>query len=158
MDGGGERPHRGLNGGDVMPFAPRTVRVFPLTHVDIGPDSQPRLIVYVELRDRWGDSAKDVGTVEIRLYGPRDASNPAGAEVQASKWEIDLTNLERNAAFFDPATRTYRFQLAKAPDWLRPFAAPKSEQRAAGPEKCTIQIVFTTSDGRTMSDDYLLRR
>lgn len=35
---------------------------------------------------------------------------------QVARWSVDLTNLEANARWFDPVTRTYRVQL-DLPAW-----------------------------------------
>ena len=145
-------------GGAVVasPFSPVSVRVFPLTHFEILETGEPRILVFIEFRDQWGDSAKGAGVLELQLLRP-DPSR-AGGEVRALRWEIDLANLERNAALYDPSTRTYRVALKQLPDWLAAMARGED----SGLERVTIAAYFRTvgPDGAasTMRDRFVLVR
>ena len=137
------------------PFAPVGLRVHPLTRTVINKEGKPELVVHLELRDAWGDSTKGVGALLIRVFGP--ASGPAGgAAAPLQRWDIDLSNLDTNAAMFDPATRTYRMQLTGAPDWLTELASTtpgKSKPRVI------LQATLTLPDGRApLTDEHLLQR
>jgi len=89
-----------------------------------------RIIAHLEFRDAWGDSTKAVGPLVILLYGPnsnastarnaKDGDNPDAfaPEVQQRRYDIDLTDLKRNAELYDPATRTYRIPLSGLPEWI----------------------------------------
>lgn len=93
------------------PLGPAAIRIYPLTHMDKTSGGQRVIVCHIELRDRYGDSVKGLGVVEIQLQ--RGAV--AGAQ---QTWEIELSDLARNAELYDRATRTYRFQLGDLPSWL----------------------------------------
>ena len=133
------------------PFRATAIRVHPLTQIVPGNDGNPEIICHVELLDRWGDSTKSLGDLTIRLFGPKAGS---AGDVEVSRWDPDLTNLDDNAALFDPATRTYRLQLAGGPAWLSGFisgAQPGNVRRA-------ILQASLSSLGRTLTDDYVIDR
>ncbi|MBZ0171116.1 MAG: hypothetical protein K8E66_01925, partial [Phycisphaerales bacterium] len=71
-------------------------------------------------------------------------------------WEIDLTDLERNADLYDPSTRTYRLALKQLPGWLSGMARGE----AGGPEWVAIEAFFRTvgPDGSsvTLRDRFVL--
>lgn len=125
------------------PFGAVSMRVYPLTHVERPASGQPRLVCHVEFTDRWYDTVKAAGTLEIQLFRSGDA---AGTEQQRATWEVDLTDLERNAEWFDPVTRTYRIQL-DMPGWADD--GPGARFR--------LHAVFTTPGATmsTMRDDYV---
>lgn len=130
------------------PFAPASIRVYPLTHV--APDAgAARIVTHVELRDRWGDSVKAPGTLAVLLYGS-EGGRASAPEVQLMRWDIDLVDPQRNSGFYDPATRTYRFQLTGAPAWTATAA------------RLVLQIEFRTMsfDGSEtlLRDDYIIER
>ncbi|MBN8597804.1 MAG: hypothetical protein J0L78_09035 [Planctomycetes bacterium] len=103
-------------------------------HQVLPPPAEVRIIAHLEFRDAWGDTTKAVGPLVILLYGPN--SNAAAArgtsatpsqgddpdafapEIQQRRYDIDLTDLKRNAELYDPATRTYRIALAGLPAWI----------------------------------------
>ncbi|MBX3379620.1 MAG: hypothetical protein KF805_05970 [Phycisphaeraceae bacterium] len=92
--------------------------------------AEVRLITHLEFRDAWGDGTKAIGPLVILLYGPNSNANAAraaapsgdpdafGTDVQQRRYDIDLTDLKRNAELFDPATRTYRIPLTGLPGWI----------------------------------------
>lgn len=149
------------------PFVPVSLRVHPLTHVQVESDGKPSIICHVELRDAWGDSAKCVGTLSIRLFGPPAAAAAAGTATESAstgdreinRWDVNLNDLETNAAMFDPATRTYRIQLIGGPTWLAGFA-PKSADGTPAPKvsRAILQAALSWGPDKAMSDDLVLSR
>lgn len=98
----------------VGPFAPARLRLHPLSHLERDEAGLPkRLVCHAEFQDRWFDSVKACGVMEVQLY--RGSTTP-GMDEQVAKWTVDLTDLEANARWFDPVTRTYRVQL-DLPAW-----------------------------------------
>lgn len=126
----------------VGPFAPASLRVHPLTHLERALDDQVYLLVHIQLRDRWSDVCKGVGLMQFQLYQPTGLGG-SGQEEQILRWEADLNDLERNAVFFDPATQTYRFSLRDLPAWIQQMA-PGGDRSAMGPGKFRIQARLTT--------------
>lgn len=131
-------------------FLPTTLRLDPLTHVALGPDGTPRLIAHVELRDAWGDSTKAFGMMEVRLYVPDRAD---GLPRQQLRWEVNLSDFARNAALFDPATRTYRLPLAGVPAWMASFAPPLIRPEEVGAEEGAQAPAQPPADGHTPGPD-----
>ncbi|MFO0859640.1 MAG: hypothetical protein U0570_03725 [Phycisphaerales bacterium] len=163
------------------PFVPTSMRIFPLTHIERGspppappanptgpspadnippqdvtpPPASVRIITHLEFRDAWGDSTKAIGQLVILLYGPggRPASSSASDDIQQGRYEIDLSDLKRNAELYDPATRTYRIPLAGLPSWItQPGATPRITLRA--------EVKAPRADGTSvmMVDEYTLAR
>jgi hypothetical protein len=95
------------------PLGPAAIRIYPLTHIDAGADGKPVIVCHVELRDRFGDSVKGLGVVEMQLLR-------APSPLPQQSWEIDLGELSKNAELYDRSTRTYRFQLGDLPAWMTP--------------------------------------
>lgn len=145
------------------PFDPATMRIHPLTHMQKQADisgasadsSQPtkvegsRINCFVEFKDRWGDTCKALGTLQVQLYRP--AVEP-GQERQDAKWDADLTDLAKNADWFDPVTRSYRLQL-QVPLWL---GDPVKDGQIK------LRVVFTPSsddgESRKLRDEYVVTR
>lgn len=110
------------------PFAPARLRLHPLTHLERDEAGLPkRLICHAEFQDRWFDSVKACGVVEVQLY--RGSGVAAGMDEQVARWSVDLTDLEANARWFDPVTRTYRMQL-DLPAWTTPQTTGSMRLRA----------------------------
>lgn len=133
-----------------LPFAPVRVEVHPLSHLDVDGDGVVRLIAHVELVDRWGDTTKARGLLRMELYRPGVEVRP-DLLTQEQFWELDLRELDLNAALFDPATRTYRLQLGGLPGWAEEMArrlASGGEGQAR--ERLLVRAVFETQgpDGR----------
>lgn len=127
-----------------LPFAPVRLQVHPLTHLDVDPQSVVRLICHVELKDRWGDTTKSRGLLRLELYRPVAAARP-DLQTQELSWELDLRDLELNAALFDPATRSYRLQLGGLPTWAEAMARRLAAEGDQGtPERLLIRAVFET--------------
>lgn len=148
--GGASTVPRDISGTDAeSPFAPVSLRVHPLTRVVVT-GGKPEIIVHVELRDAWGDSAKGTGAMALRLFGPAGGLS-GGANQALQRWDIDLSNLDTNAAMFDPATRTYRVQLTGGPEWLSELQTAKSRPRVV------LQATLTPGEGRPpLSDEYIV--
>jgi len=87
--------------------------------------------------------------VELEIYRPGGGLNP-GVDVRAGRWDIDLTNLERNAEWFDPVTRTYRLQLD----------VPVELEQVKG-ANVRLRAVFTPlnggAGGAVLQDEFVLR-
>lgn len=136
------------------PFDPASVRVYPLTQLELSESGDPRIICHFEFKDRWGDTVRAIGLVEISLY--RDASGMDTRPEQVLTWtdeDLDLTNLERNLVLWDPATRTYRVTLIGLPDWMRQVATGEGGGRAL------LRVWFApASGGEPLMDEYLLHR
>ncbi len=134
----------GLTRDSALVFAPATVRLYPLTHLQRDEDGRGRLIAYVEVKDRWGDSIKALGSLQMQLYRPmRD-----GSLVRESVWDIDLRSEDVNVALFDPVARAYRVQLVGLPGWVEPMI-DRAEARVRGTEssgldRLVVRAVFTT--------------
>lgn len=94
------------------PFAPKAMRIHPLTHQEIGPAGGARVVLHMELKDAWGDSVKGIGRVQAQVWREGESQD------RAVRWDVDLRSLEENARFYDPATRTYRIVLGGLPGWL----------------------------------------
>lgn len=127
-----------------LPFAPVRIQVHPLTHLDVDQDNVVRLICHIELKDRWGDTTKSRGLLRLELYRPVEAARP-DLQTQELSWELDLRDLELNAALFDPATRSYRLQLGGLPAWAEAMARRLAAQGDQGtPERLLIRAVLDT--------------
>lgn len=109
------RPARGPSASAEGPFAPASMRIFPLTHMDVSAAGEPVIVLHIELLDRWGDSTKGVGLLTVQLVPGTGGADPATA---ARTWDIDLADPEFNASVYDRATRTYRLQLGQVPAGL----------------------------------------
>lgn len=92
----------------ASPFSPAGMRLMPLSNFEVTPDGEPRVLVFFEFLDQWGDTVKGAGGLELRVRAGGDSV----------EWEIDLADLERNASLYDPSTRAYRLALSDLPGWL----------------------------------------
>ncbi len=139
-------------------FAAESIRVHPLTQLELEPGRGVTLACHVEVRDRWGDTVKAVGDLQVQLYRPVPGLD-ATREVQELVWDIDLNNLERNAAWFDPVTRTYRVRLTGLPAWAERIATGEASGEAG---RLRLRAVLRTvgPDGREriLRDDLIIQR
>jgi len=131
--------------------------------------AEVRIIAHLEFRDAWGDSTKAVGQLVILLYGPnstaargtpasaRDGDNPDafGSEAQQRRYDIDLTDLKRNAELYDPATRTYRIPLSGLPEWIV-NSSPNSNLRIT----LRAEVKSPRADGSSVQlvDEYVVTK
>ncbi|MEM7755173.1 MAG: hypothetical protein AAF297_06015 [Planctomycetota bacterium] len=144
---------RGLT--ELGPFAPDSMRVYPLTHVEAGEGEDPRIVLHLELRDRWGDTVKGTGRVRVRLYRGDATGGLAGAAQQRQElvWDVDLTDLRLNASLFDPSTRTYRVVLGELPEWADAFAEGGPGGNEGVGQAVTLVVVWVgrDADGEVVS-------
>lgn len=111
--------HRRASDATLPTFRPARIRIHPLTRLDRGADRPTRLIVHIELLDRWGLPVRALGTLRLiaRFDAPQTAriaeSIPGFTGVAG--WTIDMTDPDANATrFYDRVTRTYRIPLSHA--------------------------------------------
>jgi hypothetical protein len=142
-------------------FGPESLRIYPLTRLDKAADGKPIVVCHIELKDRWGDTTKGVGRLEIRLLRP--AAPAGGTEASDQTWELDLSNWELNASLYDKATRTYRIQLGEIPAWLAE-QAPGGKLGAAsdGTPVCRLSASYIPRGGadapERLRDEFVVRR
>jgi hypothetical protein len=101
----------------ACPFAPVALMIHPLTRVVPGQQQAgARLEVYIDLRDRFGDEVKGLGDLAVELLEDGGPIAGVGQQRQLALWRFDLNDLEANDRAYDPITRTYRIDLANAPE------------------------------------------
>jgi hypothetical protein len=152
--------------GRAWPFAPASVRIYPLTRLDRDASGQPVVIVYMETVDRWGDFTKALGTLELRVYAGDRALESWPETLELSWPGIALSDLEENAAWYDPASKMYRFTLgglARSPRITD--AANELLDRSQGAttiRRLRVVAALTTAgpDGREilLQDSYVIER
>ncbi|HYF15573.1 MAG TPA: hypothetical protein VD971_10935 [Phycisphaerales bacterium] len=128
----------------AWPFAPATLRIHPLTHVD--PPTEPGkggvLFLHFELRDAFGDAVKGVGSLHVEL------DRPGG---DALTWDVpDMNDPASNTRRFDPPTRTYRVPLqtpVRLTEYLRSGGARV---------RASLTTEFADGSRRTIGDDFTL--
>ncbi|MEX2218190.1 MAG: hypothetical protein WD749_05465 [Phycisphaerales bacterium] len=98
------------------PFAPASLHIHPLTRVERDAEGKLWIICHVELLDAWGDTAKGIGQLQVRLFRP--APTPAAPARQELNWDVNLSDLKENSSLYDSPTRTYRLPLQNAPQWV----------------------------------------
>lgn len=152
--------------GRAWPFAPSSVRIYPLTRLDRDASGQPVIIVYMETVDRWGDFTKALGTLELRVYAGDRALEGWPETLELSWPGIALTDLEENAAWYDPASKMYRFTLGGLSRSPRiSGAANELLDHSAGTttiRRLRVVAALTTAgpDGREilLQDSYVIER
>jgi hypothetical protein len=139
------------------PFAPATLRIHPLTHVDVEPGRTQgsEVILHLELLDRYGDSVKGLGTLTVELYKPGPGMTP-GIETQELTWEVPgMDDPDQNTRRFDVATRTYRIPLS-APRWVIDAVSP-----GRGPGWLKVRAVLAVpgegGEARYLEDEYVIQ-
>lgn len=135
---GGDGPAQGGDGGrsasGAAPFAASRAVISGLTHFDRTADGSWEIVLHLELIDRFGDRVKAVGLLSARLF--------VGATERVS-WDLDLSDPERNSAYFDPATGTYRVRLGDLPEAVVAVAAGRGPEPSA-----VLGVAFATADAR----------
>jgi len=152
------RPSTPLTGqravGVSSPFAPAALSIHPLTRVDRDAAGVVWIICHVELRDAWGDTCKGTGKLQVQLYRPV-GGRASGLGSQELAWDIDLSDLDKNASFYDPPTRTYRFPLQHAPAWVADVLDPDNREA-----RVRLRAVLTTAgpkgEERFLQDEYTI--
>ncbi len=138
-------------GGTSEAFAPASLRVHPLSHVEVGSRAAgPIIVLHIELKDRYGDTVKGLGRLQVLLYRQGEGEGPSEGGVQDLKWDVaQMSEPDANARLFDPATRTYRLQL-DAPLWVG---------QATGWIKVRAVLAIETPEGdRLLSDEFVMQR
>lgn len=144
-------------------FAPATIRVHPLTHLEPASGDVPRdkclVILHVEFRDEAGDPIKALGSLLVELYRPEGGASP-GLETRSISWDLSaLSDVAVNASRFDPATQTYRLPLI-ADRWVLAFVGKDGPLPPDSPGYLRLRAVLSVREGattRVLSDEYLLR-
>lgn len=130
-------------------FAPASMRIYPLTHIERTGEGEARLVLHLELRDAWGDTVKGIGLLQVQLLRGGDLG---GGGRDERMWEVDMRDPEINAQYYDPATRTYRVQLRDLPAWV--------EAQSAGAGVRVLAVLRTPApDGseRFLRDEAVIR-
>lgn len=134
------------------PFRPAAMRVHPLTHTETRADSDPVMVLHIELKDPWGDTVKGIGQIQVQL---RQANATSTIGDRGTRWDIDLREVEQNITYFDSATRTYRIVLGGLPNWL------DQSVRNAAPIPARVRVLFRTAkaDGEpvVLQDEFVMR-
>jgi len=145
--------------GVVNPFGPAALSIHPLTRVDRDSKGRLWIICHIELRDAWGDTCKGAGKLQVQLYRPI-GGRASGLGTQELAWDVDLSDLDKNASFYDPATRTYRLPLEDAPTWLAPPAPGPDEPRAKQSPIARLRAILITTgprdEERILQDEFTL--
>lgn len=151
--------------GRAWPFAPTEARIYPLTRLDRDASGQPVIIVYLETVDRWGDFAKALGALELRVYASDRAISSSPETLELSWPGISMSNLEENAAWYDPASKMYRFTLGGLSRSGRVYDAAKAllDREASSPRqrlRVAASITAVGPDGREilLQDSYVIER
>lgn len=149
FDPASEQSVTGSDGG-IWPFAPRSMRIHPLTRwighdgsgawpsASVGNDPNEDLEVRLEFLDADELETRAIGVVWLELRA---------GETQLSVGPIDLRSLELNRRLFEAVTRTYRLGVVLAPDAL-----------PSGVDEVRIRATMHLPDGRTLQDSMDLPR
>lgn len=153
-------PASGAVGELWNPFAPASMRVYPLTHLDRDDNGRARIVAHLDLRDAWGESVRGVGMLRIMLYRP--ASELSGRlDEQELAWDIDLNDLELNTSFYDRATRTYRVPLAGVPTWVEEMVVAQESGRSLDRRLrlvTTLETLGPRGAERFLRDEFLIEQ
>jgi hypothetical protein len=122
-------------------FAPRELRVHPLTRLQLKPETgPPHIDAHIELLDAAGDTVKAMGRLTFVLYSGERVRQ---ARRQIAIWEVSgFDDPDLNAQAFDHITRTYRFRLEGLPVGLDPTAG------------LVLEASLTRSDGSRVSSTH----
>ncbi len=132
------------------PFAPKAMRVHPLTHTEVDKQGETRIVLHVELKDSWGDTVKGVGKLQVQLR-----STGAKGAGDRMRWDVDLRTLDANVSYFDSATRTYRVVLGGLPAWLD--TAIRDGEGSRGRIRVLFRTVLADKETVVLQDEYVLR-
>lgn len=131
------------------PFAAQTLQIHPLTQIDPNPrmpdgtpDPRPRILLHLELKDRYGDTVKALGTFHAELF-KSDGGLAQSMEERVMDWtEQAFLDPVSNTGRFDPATRTYRIALT-GPAWLSQW---KSQVSPPVGSQLRLRVTYSTTD------------
>lgn len=119
---------------------PTQLIIHPLTRVSTDTAGKPALLIYLELRDQYGQVVKALGQARVELMTTGSLLPGSGRDAGAERiWDIDLRDPNRNALLFDGLiTRTYALTLADLPEWV--VAWSESAGQNTGP---IVNVTFT---------------
>jgi hypothetical protein len=135
-------------------MTPARMLIHPLTRVGTDASGQPALLLYIELRDRFGQNARALGMLHVVVQHPGRDPISAGSGggtpgLDAMAWDVDLRDPDQNALLYDDLiTRTYRLTLTGLPEWLTEWAAKQAEGASPGGSP-TVIATFTFPDPRS---------
>ena len=138
-------------GGLAWPFAPVSIRVHPLTHLDRDDDGQLLLICHIALLDTWNESVRGVGELHVSFFGP-GSSRPE----QNAQWTFDLYERAVNDLLYDPATQTYRLKLGNLPPWVAELATA-TDQAGRGTIMAELTTIGAEMERHTIRAEATLR-
>ena len=138
-------------GGLAHPFAPVSIRVHPLTHLDRDEEGQLLLICHIALLDSWSESVRGLGELHVSFFGP-GSSMPE----QNAQWTFDLNEIAVNQLLYDPATRTYRLQLGNLPPWVSELGTA-TDRAGRGTIMAELTTVGAEMERYTISGEATLR-
>jgi hypothetical protein len=128
------------------------MQIHPLTRVDHDPKGDIWIICHIELKDAWGDTTKGVGQLQIQLFKP--AGGPgSGVGTQEVTWDVNLSDLDQNAALYDSATRTYRLQLEGAPSWV---SGDTGQNKPRVRLRAIMHTLGPAGERRVLQDEYVI--
>ncbi len=142
-------------GSIVTPFAPASLQIHPLTRVDLDSKGHVWIICHIEMRDAWGDTCKGTGKLQVQLYRPA-GGRAGGIGIQDLTWDIDLSDLDRNASLYDPATRTYRLQLQDPPSWVAESLDPKGQDTPRVRLRAILATHGPKGEDRLLQDEFTI--
>jgi hypothetical protein len=156
-------PKENTPGGSAAtdPFRPVALRIHPLTHIDAARPTNPDkafIVLHFEMKDRFGDAVKALGTLSVELDKPGAGVTP-GMESRELTWDVpQLADPQGNADRFDPPTRTYRVLLS-APRWVAEWAALPAAQRKDAPNWLRLRAVMRlVGEGdKVLDDEYVIQ-
>lgn len=146
-----DRPSRGApsaNGGGgggagaEAPLSAERLAIHPLTRFAADADGNPVIVCHFELRDRFEQAIRALGTARVELFRP-GSEFADGSQTQDLIWRTDLSTPEANARQFDDlVTRTYTLSLGGLPDWLLAWRDGEGEGAGAGAVSPTLRVTF----------------
>ena len=153
-------PSSGERGELWNPFAPASMRIYPLTHLGREESGRARIICHIDLRDAWGESVRGVGLLRVMLYRPQGELS-GRLDEQELAWDIDLNDLEKNTGFYDRATRTYRVPLVGVPAWVEEMLAAEERGERIGRRLrlvATFETLGPRGAERFLRDEFVIER
>jgi hypothetical protein len=132
------------------------VVIHPLTRVGVDSAGRPAIMLHLEVLDRFGQSIKALGELEVRLLARGGLSDDRDqvadlASGTAERWLVDLREARDNArAFDDRVTRTYTIPLGGPPAWVVAWSKEPlpSDARASARTGPQLQAAMLVEDER----------
>ncbi|MEM8782069.1 MAG: hypothetical protein AAGE65_04345 [Planctomycetota bacterium] len=123
---------------DAWQPTPTGLRIYPSIRF-VMEEGKPLLECRIELLDAMGDPVKSSGHVKCELFASTGNNDGVLGE-RLYAWDIRMTELEDQIAFYDPTVRGYLFRLRLA-----------SINAANRPT--TLRITFGPARGAVMTDE-----